>query len=143
MTTQNTRKIDNTTEDSYWQSQYQNENYYEAGSKYDDYQGAYRTGYEGYGRYDGKTFDQAENDLKNDWERAKGNTQMAWDKAKPCGQGCLAPRRTRHARRCGRRSSLIAGICKTRGKRAAARFLLVLDAAAYGGMRSGVVSCRC
>ena len=82
MTTQNTRKIDNTTEDTYWQSQYQNENYYEAGSKYDDYQGAYRTGYEGYGRYDGKTFDQAENDLKSDWERGKGNTQIAWEKAK-------------------------------------------------------------
>jgi hypothetical protein len=78
----NARRINPDTEDAYWQSQYQNENYYEAGSKYDDYRSAYRTGYEGYGRYGDRKFDEVENDLRNDWERAKGNTQMAGDKAK-------------------------------------------------------------
>ena len=82
MTTQNTRKMDNTAEDTYWQSQYQNEDYYEPGSQYADYQGAYRTGYEGRGRYGDRTFDQAENALQADWERTKGNTRLAWDKAK-------------------------------------------------------------
>ena len=82
MNTQWTSKVDDTQEDTYWRSRFQDEDYFEAGSSYDDYQGAYRTGYQGYGRHGGKSFDQAEPDLRNEWERAKGATQMGWDKAK-------------------------------------------------------------
>lgn len=70
------------TENNYWKTQYENESYYEAGRKFDDYEGAYRTGYEGYDRYGDQGFDQVENQLKSDYERTKGNSQLAWNKAK-------------------------------------------------------------
>ena len=76
------QKIDPSTENNYWKNQYENESYYEAGRKFDDYEGAYRTGYEGYGRYGDRGFERAENELKSDYERIKGNSQLAWDKAK-------------------------------------------------------------
>jgi hypothetical protein len=78
----NLNRIDPSKEDAYWQSQFDKEHYYEPGSSYDDYQSAYRTGYEGYSRYDGKAYDDVENDLKSDWERTKGNSNVAWEKAK-------------------------------------------------------------
>lgn len=83
MTNQNTpRTVDTDVETQYWRGQYDKEGYYEAGRDYDQYDGAYRTGYEGYGKYRGKSFDQAEAELQADWERAKGKSQLAWDKAK-------------------------------------------------------------
>lgn len=77
-----TRPLDETREQQYWQNQYTREGYYEPGHTYDDYGPAYRTGYLGYGRYQGRSFDAAEHELKTDWERTKGESRLAWDKAK-------------------------------------------------------------
>jgi hypothetical protein len=78
----NLNRIDPSKEDAYWQSQFDKESYRDPDSSYDDYKEAYRTGYEGYHQYQGRTFDEAESDLQANWERTKGNTQIAWDKAK-------------------------------------------------------------
>ena len=74
--------IDAQAENDYWRSRYDKEGYYEAGRGYDDYESAYRAGYEGHDRHAGRTFDEAENDLKANWETAKGNSRLAWDQAK-------------------------------------------------------------
>ena len=76
------QQINPATENNYWKTQYENESYYQAGDKFDEYEGAYRTGYEGYGRYGDKGFDQSESELKGDYERAKGASQIGWDKAR-------------------------------------------------------------
>lgn len=78
----NMNRIDPSKEDAYWQSQFDKEHYVEPGASYDDFRSAYKTGYEGYDRYRGRTYDEAENDLKSDWERTSGNTTVAWEKAK-------------------------------------------------------------
>lgn len=77
-----TRLLDETSQQDYWKSQYSKEGYYESGRTYDDYDPAYRTGYQGQQRYQGKSFDQAEGDLKNDYEQARGQSQLGWEKAK-------------------------------------------------------------
>jgi hypothetical protein len=84
MNTQNRQHgvIDTQAERDYWQGRYDKESYYEAGHTYDDYEGAYRTGYEGRDKYAGRSFDQAENELRSDWESAKGKSRLAWEKAK-------------------------------------------------------------
>ena len=77
--------IDPTAEDAYWRSNYKNQSYASGGdSNYEDYQGAYRTGYTGFAKHGtaGRSFDQAEGDLKNDWENTKGDTKIGWEKAK-------------------------------------------------------------
>ena len=79
---QNQHKIDPSTKNTYWKTQYNAESYYEPGRKFEDYEGAYRTGYEGYGRYGDRGFDKAENELKSEYEKLKGNSELAWDRAK-------------------------------------------------------------
>jgi hypothetical protein len=81
MNTQNNERLfDTEAERDYWRGRYDKEGYYEAGRTYDDYEGAYRVGYEG--RYTGKSFDEVENDLRANWDTAKGKSQLAWDRAK-------------------------------------------------------------
>lgn len=76
--------VNPTVEDAYWRENYVREPYVTKGDSYDVYAPAYKTGYEGFGRYrsKGKTFDQAENELKADYERVKGKSALGWDRAK-------------------------------------------------------------
>ncbi len=57
----------------------------EKGVCLEEYQSAYQTGHEGYDRYLGKSFDEAETELKRDYEAIlsqQGGEGLAWDKAK-------------------------------------------------------------
>jgi hypothetical protein len=51
---------------------------------YEDYQPAYRTGYEGYTRYggSGKSYHEIEETLQRDYETNRGKSNLTWDKAK-------------------------------------------------------------
>lgn len=77
-------KVNPTVEDEYWRSNYSSQPYIEQDHKYEDYQPAYRAGYEGYDRYgaSGRTFDDAEPDLRRDYEQQHGGAGLAWEKAK-------------------------------------------------------------
>ena len=72
-----------TVERDYWSTNYRNEPYYRQGLGYDDYEGAYRTGYEGYGRYGDRKWEEVEADLRSDYERNRGQSTLAWDDARP------------------------------------------------------------
>jgi|SRR5687768_18210587 hypothetical protein len=75
--------IDPTAEDAYWRKNYTGEPYYEAGSSYDDYAPAYRTGYEGRIAYGTRTFEEVERDLEAKYNKSKGSSRLGWDRAKP------------------------------------------------------------
>jgi len=77
--------IDPTVEDTYWQNNYSSRSYADTSTTYEDYQPAYRTGYEGYSRYGGtgKSFNDIENDLQRDYETNRGKSNLQWEKAKP------------------------------------------------------------
>lgn len=79
-------KIDPTVETAYWKENYSSRPYVDQDAKWDDYEPAYRTGYEGYGRYRGKRFDEVENDLRTDYERRRGRSSMQWDRARPAAR---------------------------------------------------------
>jgi hypothetical protein len=74
--------IDPTVEDAYWRDNYSSRPYAEKNVPYESYRPAYRTGYEGRTRYRGKKFEQVESDLQRDFERARGNSTLTWEKAK-------------------------------------------------------------
>ncbi len=74
--------IDPAAEDAYWRDNYRNESYADGDLGYDQYAPAYRTGYTGYGKYAGREWDEVENDLQHDYERAKGKSSLAWSDAK-------------------------------------------------------------
>jgi uncharacterized protein YcfJ len=75
-------KMDPTVEDAYWKTNYAKRSYVERDSPYTTYQPAYRTGYEGRGRYPGKKFEDVEADLQRDYEKSKGNATLSWEKAR-------------------------------------------------------------
>jgi hypothetical protein len=55
---------------------------YGKGRKYEDFQPAYRYGYESRHLNQGRDWDSAQNDLERGWDHAKGKTELAWDDAK-------------------------------------------------------------
>lgn len=77
-------KINPTVEDDYWRNNHTSQPYFDKAHDYNDYQPAYQAGYEGYGRYGvtGRTYDDAEPDLRSDYEKDRGGAGLAWDKAK-------------------------------------------------------------
>ena len=74
--------IDPTAEDAYWRENYKNRPYVQAGTSYDEYAPAYRYGWESRTRHQGRRFDEVENDLSRDWDRARGRSGLNWDRAK-------------------------------------------------------------
>lgn len=74
--------IDPTAEDAYWRTTYSSRSYVDKANPYDIYQPAYRVGYEGYGRYIGKRFEEVEIDLQRDYEKLRGKAGLEWNKAK-------------------------------------------------------------
>lgn len=75
-------EIDPILEDAYWRENYVDRPYVMEGDLYDPYDAAYRTGYENYGRYRGQSFDDVEEDLREDYEQRPGTVELTWERAK-------------------------------------------------------------
>jgi len=76
--------VNPTAEDAYWRQHYRNEPYYEQSYTYEDYQGAYRTGYEGYGKWggSGKAYEEVEPELRRSYEQNYGKSRLKWERAR-------------------------------------------------------------
>jgi hypothetical protein len=74
--------IDPTVEDAYWRSHYTTRPYYEKSVAYDEYQPAYRYGWETRSRYQNRPFNEVESELERGWESAKENSKLAWSHAR-------------------------------------------------------------
>jgi hypothetical protein len=76
--------VNPTAEDAYWRENHLKQPYYDKNYTYEDYQGAYRTGYEGYSRHakTGKKFDDIEADLQRDYEKNRGQSRLEWERAR-------------------------------------------------------------
>jgi hypothetical protein len=74
--------IDPTAEDAYWRENYRNRPYVESGTTYDEYQPAYRYGWESRARHHDRKFDDVERDLGREWDKVKGGSRLTWEKAK-------------------------------------------------------------
>ena len=74
--------IDPTAEEAYWRENYESRPYVSSGATFDDYGPAYRYGVDSYGRFEGRTFEEAEPELMRDWDRARGTSRLTWENAK-------------------------------------------------------------
>jgi len=74
--------IDPTAEEAYWRENYESRPYVGSGATFDDYGPAYRYGVDSYGRFEGRTFEEAEPELMRDWDRARGSSRLTWENAK-------------------------------------------------------------
>ncbi len=75
-------KIDPTIEEAYWRENFMNRTYVARDSTFDDYGPAYLYGIDHYPNHLGRTFDEVENYLSDNWHRAKGKSSLTWEQAK-------------------------------------------------------------
>lgn len=75
--------IDPSAEGEYWKSNHSNRPYFILGYAYDEYEPAYRFGWESVANFQNESsFDAVEPSLARGWEIAKGKSKLAWDHAK-------------------------------------------------------------
>ncbi|MFT3806047.1 hypothetical protein [Arenimonas sp.] len=74
--------VDPTVEALYWREQYPLEPYYASTRTFEDYAPAYRTGYEGYSKYYGHSYDDVEASLERDYKVNRGDSSIGWNDAK-------------------------------------------------------------
>ena len=77
------RKVDPVIEEAHWREHFASEPYFDASYAFEDYLPAWRTGWEGVGKYGGRTFEDAERDLQSDFHWNRGQSRLLWDQAKP------------------------------------------------------------
>jgi uncharacterized protein (TIGR02271 family) len=75
--------VNPTEEEAYWREHHARQPYSRPDRSYDDYAGAYRTGFEGYARYasSGRRYEEVESDLRRDYE-SRGSSAVSWDEAR-------------------------------------------------------------
>jgi uncharacterized protein (TIGR02271 family) len=74
--------IDPTTQDNWLRDNFESRPYVKKGEKYDSYHHAYRYGGEAESKYQGRPFDEAEDEIKRDWGKSKDHSGMEWTHAR-------------------------------------------------------------
>jgi len=74
--------IDPTTDDNWLSENFESRPCVKKGETFDTYHDAYRYGGEAESRYQGRTFDEVEGDLKHDWGTAKARGGLGWNHAR-------------------------------------------------------------
>ena len=74
--------IDTNAEETYWRQNYTARPYVTEGTSFTEYKPAYRYGADAHTRYPGQSFDEAETELGNEWDRFKGTSSLTWGQAK-------------------------------------------------------------
>ncbi|HEX7890588.1 MAG TPA: hypothetical protein VF522_14600 [Ramlibacter sp.] len=75
-------KADPAIEDAYWRDNYASRPYIKSGATYDDYEPAYRYGWDAQSRHAGRSYDEVEPELARDWGTARGKSSLEWEHAK-------------------------------------------------------------
>ena len=65
-------------EEEHWRDAYVREPYFQPGQTYDYYAPGYRTGWEGRVRFDGRTFNDVEKELRAEYDRARTESTPEW-----------------------------------------------------------------
>ncbi|QYR52886.1 glycine zipper domain-containing protein [Lysobacter soyae] len=74
--------VNPTTYNDHFETSYNKADYYTADRDWNDYRPAYQYGYDTYGQYQGKRFEDVENDLERNWDATKANSRLAWAEAR-------------------------------------------------------------
>jgi hypothetical protein len=76
------RKEELRDEEVYWRENYRSRPYVTTGAAFDDWGPAYMYGFDNYGRYGGRAWDEVEPELGRGWTGARGQSSLDWEKAK-------------------------------------------------------------
>ena len=78
--------VNPTAEEIFWRETYVREPYYVKGRPFEYYAPGFRAGWEGRVLHDGRTFDQAEPELKAGYNLSKSELDPAWQDVKPAAR---------------------------------------------------------
>lgn len=78
--------VDPTVETAYWRDEYENRPYYNDEFGYDEYEPAYRAGWESYEADRPTTWGEQEKIARQRWESEGGSTTMTWNHARPAAE---------------------------------------------------------
>ena len=76
------QEIDPMAEELYWREHFAAEPYFDANFQFEDYLPAWQTGWEGRMKYAGRSFEDAERELKADFHWHRGKSRLLWDQAR-------------------------------------------------------------
>jgi hypothetical protein len=74
--------VNPTREDEYWRENYRTRPYVGDNSRYEEYQPAYRVGWETAAENRGRKFDEVEPDIQRRWSSSRGDSRLEWDDAR-------------------------------------------------------------
>ena len=74
--------VNPTDYNDHWKNNYQTTSYYNSSRDWNDYEPAYKYGYDTYGQYRGQKFEDVESDLERNWDTTKANSRLAWTEAR-------------------------------------------------------------
>jgi hypothetical protein len=78
--------VNETSEEIYWKETYIREPYFVAGKTYEYYAPGFRAGWQGRVRFDGRSFEQAEPELKVNYDLGKSELDPAWIDVRPAAR---------------------------------------------------------
>ena len=78
--------VNPTLEDAHWRAHFADEPYVRPDFIFDDYAPAYRIGYLGASRREGRDFDAAEPQLREQYDRVRGRSPLDWQGARAAAQ---------------------------------------------------------
>ncbi|KAF0812142.1 hypothetical protein IGB42_03419 [Andreprevotia sp. IGB-42] len=79
-------QVNPSEEEAYWREHHHVQPYFDNVHGFEEYREAYRTGYEGRVRYEGRSFDEVEKELRLEYERNRDQSDLDWE------EGSLAAR---------------------------------------------------
>ncbi len=78
--------VNPTAEEQFWRETFVREPYYVKGRTYEYYAPGFRAGWEGRVRHDGRSFEEAEQMLKADYNRSRSELDPEWQDLKPAAR---------------------------------------------------------
>jgi hypothetical protein len=69
-------------DETYWRENLEHQPFYNRTYNYDDFATALRLGGEGWHASKGRSFEESEERLREQWEETKGNSRLKWEQAK-------------------------------------------------------------
>lgn len=66
----------------HFKNTYRERPYYSSSREWNDYEPAYKYGYDTYGQYRGQKFEDVEPELERNWNQAKAKSRLEWNEAK-------------------------------------------------------------
>ncbi|HEX6737649.1 MAG TPA: hypothetical protein VF310_05250 [Vicinamibacteria bacterium] len=69
-------------DDDYWRQSFRDFPHADPSRNYEYYQPAYRFGWESYSRYGRRSFEELDEELQREWERARDGASPAWPDAR-------------------------------------------------------------